>query len=125
MNEPEDILRKIKIEEYIWVVYLVIIGLSFYSNYIEKIYYTTNNICTKEKYRKLTILIFSIALLVYIYFFVDGYQDFKKLNNCDSPRKIFFNKASLTASTLILISGIIFLIIAIYDTELDVELAFS
>lgn len=125
MNDTYKILKKIKIEEYIWVVYLVIIGLSFYSNYIEKIYYTTNNIYAKEKYRNLTILIFSIALLVYIYFFVDSYRDVKNLNYFDNPKKIFFNNASLTASTLILISGIIFLFIAIYDTELEVELAFS
>lgn len=125
MNETYEILRKIKIEEYIWIVYLVIIGLSFYSNYIERIYYTTNNIYAKEKYRKLTILIFSIALLVYIYFFVDSYRDVSKLNCCDSSRKIFFSKASLTASTLILVAGVILLIIAIYDTELEIELAFS
>lgn len=125
MNDTYEILKKIKIEEYIWIVYLVIIGLSFYSNYIEKIYYTTKNILAKEKYRELTILIFSIALLVYIYFFVDSYRDVKNLNYFDSPRKIFFSKASFTASTLILISGIIFLFIAICDTELEVELAFS
>lgn len=125
MNERQDILKKIRIEEYIWIVYLVIIGLSFYSNSIERQYYKYGNIPAKEKYRELTILIFSIALVVYIYFFNDSYRDVKNLKPTDSFDKHFFNKANLTASTLILVAGTILLFIAIYDIELNTELAFS
>ncbi len=125
MNENSEILKKIKDENYIWIVYLVIIGLSFYSNSIEKKYYQYGDSSAKEKYRQLNILIFSIALAVYIYFYNGSYQDVEKLKPWDSYNKKFFNKASLTASTLILISGVILLFIALFDENLDTEIAFS
>lgn len=125
MDERSEILKKIQTEEYIWLLYLVIIGLSFYSNSAEKKYYMNDDLAAKEKYRRLNILIFLIALMVYIYFFNDSYKDVKNLCPKDSYNKKFFNKANLTASTLILIAGAIFLFIAIYDVELETELAFS
>lgn len=125
MNEKEELLQKIKIEDFIWIVYLFLIGFSFYSNYLETEYIKTHSDTFKEKYRKSLILIFSIALLVYFYFFQDSLKDVRDQNPCDNPKKVFLNQANLVASTLILIAGCIFLLIAIYDTDLDVELAFS
>ncbi len=125
MNKNEEILRTLKIEEYIWVIYLIIIGLSFYSNNVERKYYQKHDLKAKEEYRMLNILIFSIALGVYYYFFQDGYKSVKNLTPWDSDSKKFFNKASFTASSLILISGCIFLFIAIFDANLETELAFS
>lgn len=125
MNSNEEILKKINTEEFIWVVYLVIIGLSFYSNHQERKYYVENDTEAKEEYRNLNIIIFGIALMVYIYFFVDGYKDLKNLKPWDSDTKRFFNEISFLASTLILIAGTILLFIAIFDVELETELAFS
>ncbi len=125
MNEKRKILKKLKVEEDIWLIYLLIIGLSFYSNSVERKYYINNDLEAKEKYRKINILIFLIALIIYIYFFNDSYNDIKNLSSSDSYDKRFFNKASFTASTLILISGAILLFIAIYDENLSTELAFS
>lgn len=125
MNEKRKILKKLKVEEDIWFIYLLIIGLSFYSNSVERKYYINNDLEAKEKYRKINILIFLIALIIYIYFFNDSYNDIKNLSSSDSYDKRFFNKASFTASTLILISGAILLFIAIYDENLSTELAFS
>lgn len=125
MNEKREILKKLKVEEDIWLIYLLIIGLSFYSNSVERKYYINDDLEAKEKYRKINILIFLIALIIYIYFFNDSYNDIKNLSSSDSYDKRFFNKASFTASTLILISGTILLFIAIYDENLSTELAFS
>ena len=125
MNEKRKILKKLKVEEDIWLIYLLIIGLSFYSNSVERKYYINNDLDAKEKYRKINILIFLIALIIYIYFFNDSYNDIKNLSSSDSYDKRFFNKASFTASTLILISGAILLFIAIYDENLSTEFAFS
>lgn len=125
MDEKSEILKKIQIEEYIWIVYLIIIGLSFYSNKVEREYYVYNDLRAKEKYRQLNILIFSIALIIYIYFFNDSYNDVKRLKASDPYNKVFFNKASFLASSLILIAGVILLFIALEDVELETELAFS
>lgn len=125
MNEKEELLEKIKIENWIWIVYIFLIGFSFYTNYLEEEYIIKNDCEAKEKYRRNMIIIFSIALIVYLYFFVDNLNDVTNLSPCDNPKKVFLNKANLTASTLILIAGCIFLFIAIFDTELDTEIAFS
>jgi len=125
MKEKEELLEKIKIENWIWVLYLFLIGYSFYSNYLETEYLKTDNEEAKEKYRTSIIIIFSVALLVYLYFFEDNLKDVANLTSCDNPKKVFLTRMNLLASTLIVIAGCIFLFIAIFDTQLDTELAFS
>ena len=71
------------------------------------------------------ILIFSILLFVYYYFTKDSYSDLKKLNYYDTDKKKILTYASFTGSLLILISGVIFLIIAITDDNIDTEIAFN
>lgn len=123
-NEIKERLKDIKIENFIWLIYIGIIILSYYSNELEKDYFLNNNINSKEKYRNIIIIIFSILLIVYFYFFLDSYNDLKNLNNYSKEKQ---NKIILSfiGSLLILISGIIFLFLAYTDENLDVELAFN
>ena len=123
-SEIEDRLKEIKIENFIWLIYLGIIGLSYYSNYLEKDYFINNNIRSKEKYREILIIIFSILLIVYIYFFYDSYSSLKDLNKYSEEKQKKILLSSL-GSFLILVSGIIFLYLAYVDNDLDVELAFN
>ena len=125
MNDINDILKKINIEEFIWIIYLIIIYLSFYSNKLERKYYLYDDHKAKNTYRNINIIIFFIAFLVYIYFFIDGYKSINNLSIYDDSFKRFLNEISFVASTLILIAGSIFLFIAIYDINLDTEIAFS
>ena len=123
-NEIKERLKDLKIEELIWIVYLGIIFLSFYSNSLERDYFINNNEESKDKYRKIMILIFSILVIVYLYFFNDSYKDLKDIDSYDDGKK---QKVLLSfiASSFILISGIIFLYLAVEDQNLDVELAFN
>ena len=123
-SEIEDRLKEIKIENFIWLIYLGIIGLSYYSNYLEKDYFINNNIKSKEKYREILIVIFSILLVVYIYFFYDSYSSLKDLEKYSKEKQIKI-VLSFLGSTFILLSGIIFLYLAYIDDDLDVELAFN
>ena len=125
MNENYETLKKIRIENFIWLIYLVIIGISFYSNSLEEKYIKYNDLKAKKDYQTAIIIIFSVAVVVYTYFFLDNYKDVKNLKPWDSNKKKKLNEASLIASTLVLISGIIFLVLAILDDNMDVELAFS
>ncbi len=111
-------LKEISMEEYIWIIYIGIIILSYISNYYEKDFFLNKSIDSKNKYRKIMILIFSVLLIVYLYFFKDAYDSLKKDIN-------ILTYLSFIASSMILVSGIIFLIIAISDNNLDVELAFN
>ena len=124
-KEIEDKLKQIKIEDFIWVIYIGIIVLSYYSNYLEKRFYVCNDFNSKNKYRKIMIVIFSILIIVYFYFLKDSYDSVRNLNGSDTEKKKRLVYLSLLASLLIFISGIIFLYIAISDTDLNVELAFN
>ncbi len=124
-NELNDKLKQLKIEEFIWIIYIGIIALSFYSNKLEKNYFIYNDLNSKEKYRKTMIFIFSILILVYLYFVKDSYDDYKKLKENDSIKKKNLTYLSFIGSLLIAVSGFIFLYIAYMDQNIDVEIAFN
>lgn len=118
-------LKQLKIEDFIWVIYIGIIIMSWYSNSLERKYFLYNDLKSKEKYRKVMILIFSILIVAYLYFLKDSYDDLKEIKPCDDDKKKKLLLLAFIGSLLILISGFIFLYIAYQDEELDVELAFS
>ena len=113
-------LKQIKIENFIFIIYFGIILLSLYSNKIEKRYLIYRDENDKIKYRRLLILIFAIAVIVYFY---DSYKSVNEVSENSEVNR--FNRLSFVASTLVLISGLIFLYIAYSDKDLNVELAFS
>lgn len=123
MNDNYKRLKQIEIENKVWIVYFFLIGLCLYGNSFEKKYFLYGNNYDKEKYRKITIVIFSIAVIIYSYFFVDSYKDVK--NNNYNTKSKSYSELSFLGSTLILISGLIFLYLAVIDTDLDIELAFN
>ena len=116
-------LKKIDIENFIFIVYFGIILLSLYSNSLEKKYLIYKDENAKVKYRNILIIIFIIAVIVYKYYFYDAYKSSKDISSNRDVNK--FNQLSFIASTLVLISGLIFLYIAYSDKDLNVELAFS
>jgi hypothetical protein len=124
-KETKERLKQIKIENYIWIIYIFLIILCFISNYYEKNYFLTNNQISKEKYRNILIFIFSTALLIYTYFLYDNYKDYKNLSIYDNQNKKDFTEYSLIGSILIFIAGAIFLYIAINDQDIQAELAFN
>lgn len=125
MNETEERLNDIRIENNIWILYLGIIALSYWANEFEKKYFIYNDQKAKENYRVLTIIIFSILVIVYYYFFREGLENVNGLGPWNDEKKKELTKLNAFASTLILVAGIIFLYIAIVDTELNVEIAFN
>lgn len=125
MNRKLDRLQDIRIENYIWVIYIIIIFISWYANSKEKKFILYNDEVSRMEYQNLLVLIFSILLIIYYYFTKSSYDDLNELTINDGNKKIILTYASFIASLLILISGMIFLTIAIMDEEIDVELAFN
>lgn len=123
-EELNERLKQLKIEDFIWVIYVGIIILSWYSNNLERKYFIYNDLVSKEKYRKLMILIFSVLIIIYLYFLKDSFDDFKNTNIFDYEEKNL-KYLSFIASLLIAVSGFIFLYIVIKDEEINVELAFN
>lgn len=124
-NELNQRLKKLRIEEFIWLIYIGIIVMSWYSNQYERKYFIYNDLASKEKYQNMLILIFCILIVVYLYFLQDSYNDFKNLSPYDSDKKKNLTYLSFIGSLLIAISGFIFLFIAINDEQIDVEIAFN
>lgn len=121
--ELENRLKQIKRENFIFIIYIGIIILSFYANKLEKEYLIFKNEQAKQKYRNILITIFTVAVLVYIYYAYDSYQSIKEPSKNQEIQN--FNNLSFLASSLVLISGLIFLYIAYNDKDINVELAFS
>ena len=118
-------LKQLKIEDFIWIIYIEIILMSWYANSLERKYFIYNEIKSREKYRKMMILIFSILVIIYLYFFKDSYDSLKDIKPNDSCTKKNLTYMSYIGSLLIAISGFIFLYIAINDEEINVEIAFN
>lgn len=125
MNEKLERLKDIKTENFIWVIYIGIILLSWYANSKEKKAILYDDEVSRKEYQKLMILIFSILVVIYYSFAKDSYDDMQELSSCDSLRKKNLTKASFLGSFLVLLSGLIFLGIAILDENIDVEIAFN
>lgn len=124
-DELNKRINQINIENFIWIIYIVIIFMSWYSNFLEKKYFIYNDLNSKEKYRKIIIGIFVVLVVIYFYFFKSSYNDLKNLNLCDSNKKKNLTFIAMIASLLILISGILYLYIAISDEDINVEIAFN
>lgn len=118
-------LNELKVENYIWLIYIGIIFTSWYANNLEREYFIYNDLGSKDKYRKIMIFIFSILIIIYLYFLKSSFDDIKNLNYYDTEEKKNLTYLSFIASLLIAISGFIFLYIAIKDEDIDVELAFN
>ncbi len=124
-DELNKRINQINIENFIWIIYIVIIFMSWYSNFLEKKYFIYNDLNSKEKYRKIIIGIFVVLVVIYFYSFKSSYNDLKNLNLCDSNKKKNLTFIAMIASLLILISGILYLYIAISDEDINVEIAFN
>ena len=116
-------LEQIQVENYIWIIYLIIIGLSFYGNYLENNYFIYNDVDSKEKYQKINAIIFSVLIIIYAYFEKEAIGSFKEKSK--SKKKQHYDRLILFASSAILISGFIFLYIILDDTDLEEEIAFN
>ena len=124
-NDVKEKLNDINIENHIWLIYIIIILASWYSNKLEKDYFLYNDIKSKNKYRNIIIKIFSILIIVYLYFFKSSMNDVNELKPTDTLEKRKLTELSAIGSLLIVISGLIFLYIAYTDQDIDVEIAFN
>ena len=124
-EEINNRLKQIKIEDYVWLIYIGIIFLSWYSNNLERDYLINNNEISKEKYHNILVFIFLVLLIIYLYFFKGSLDDFLNLKFSDSEKKKELVSLAFIGMSLFVVGGIIFLYIALEDKNIDVELAFN
>lgn len=115
-------LKEIEVEDMVLGIFIVIIILAYTANKIEKNYFIKGLEIDKKKYYYLSIFIFSIVVIINIYFFKISYEDVVTITD-DIPDNVKeYAYLTLLASILSLIAGIIILYIAISDTEIDAEI---
>lgn len=118
-------LKKLDIEEMLWIVLIGLILLSFYANQKEREYLIDGNDESKEKYRGLMLFIFVVALGTYFYYFCDSIQELWGLDSSSSEEEVWYAKLSFVSSLLIFVAGIILVYIAYFDDKLLSELALN
>ena len=123
--ETMNRLKKLDIEEMLWIVLIGLILLSFYANQKEREYLIDGNDESKEKYRGLMLFIFVVALGTYFYYFCDNIQELWGLDSSSSEEEVLYAKLSFVSSLLIFVAGIILVYIAYFDDKLLSELALN
>ena len=98
------ILKKIKISNYIYIIFIVISLMGFYANYSQKKYVYCNDKRAYKRAHNIRMIILIIALLIYIY-----YLEMKVIGKDKnaSKEKTFIDNLNILAAFLFLIGGII------------------
>ena len=104
-KELVDRLKKLEIEEVIWLILIGIIALSFYANEVERDYLIYQNEESKKEYQCLLVLIFGIALCTYLYYFLDSIKDIANIDSYRDEKKKYVY-LSFFSSLLIVIDSV-------------------
>lgn len=112
-------LNRIKIEDYIWIIYIFLVCFNLYSDYLEKLFLTTNNQVAKNKFRNINKSVSVIILIIFIYFLIVSYQDIKELNYNSSLLEKKLKNLTFIASLLFVIAGAISLYVTFKSPDLD------
>ena len=123
MQDLTKRINQIQTENKIWFLYLFLIFLSLKANSFEIDYFKTNNQSSKETYRQMNLIVFIVLIFVYAYFEEDAIKSFFEKDKSKEKEK--YDALILVASTLVFISGFIFLYIILSDENLEEEIAFS
>lgn len=99
--------KDLKIEDFIWLIYFLILFGNLYSNKLEE-----DNLFNKNKTDSKTISLINLTILIivffiYLYFFYRSYRDYKNSFYSENERKKQLNALVLVASILFLIAGFI------------------
>ncbi|HCY44907.1 MAG TPA: hypothetical protein DHU33_05725 [Firmicutes bacterium] len=116
-------LEKIKLEDYIWYIYLFIVAFNLYSNYLEKQYITTGDTQARDKFRLINNIVLSVILVIYLIFLYAAFKDITDLKHNDSAMKKRLTTLAVIAALLFVIAGAITLYVSLKKPALDDEIA--
>ncbi|MBQ8681812.1 MAG: hypothetical protein IJ509_02770 [Bacilli bacterium] len=122
-NELEKRLKEIKGENIIFGIFIILIILAYYANDREVDYFLNKNQTSKQEYYYLMIFIFLIVVIVSGYYFYQAYQEIELLKYRGYSKEKEYAYLDLIASGATLIAGLIYLYIAITDTDITAEIS--
>lgn len=124
MDDISKKLKKLRNEDFIWIVYFFIVVFAIYSNKLDRDYLLKKNNEAYKREKYINITIFLVSFFIYLYFLLLLTEDLGSMEkNFNDPayRSTFIQ---LIAAILFLIGGAIYLIneITRKDDALDVGL---
>ena len=122
-NELLNRIKEIKTENIFFGIFIVLIIIGYYANKREIDYFLTKDESAKKDYYYIMIIIFIIVVTISSYYFYQSYQEVIKLQNKTYSKEKEYANLELIASELALIAGIIYLYIAITDTNIETEIS--
>ena len=122
MNDSlEKRLKEIKEENYIFVIFIIIIFMAYYANNKEIDYFLNNNESSKKDYYYLMIIIFLIVSIISAYYFTSSLNELNTIKYNKKEKE--YTNLNIIASAFALIASLIYLYIAITDTNIDAEIS--
>ena len=123
MNKVLKTLEEIKIEDWIWIIYLFNASLALISNFFERDFLKTGNKISKRTFKTLNIGILIVVFFIYIYFILLTYSRFKERESHTTLKSLFVTNANFIAACLFLIGGLLYIfteIISDNDNDIDI-----
>lgn len=120
MNEI-DLLKKIRIEDFIWIVNFFVVFFALMSNDYEENYIKTHNESSKNVYKTINTTILIVAFIIYAYFSYTRYQSLHELKNTSSKQEILNTNLNFIASLLVVIATLLFIYTEITGQTIEAE----
>lgn len=80
-NDVDNMVKRLNFENLIWVAFIIISALDIYGDELLKKEVLYHDQKAKEKANKLFLGLSAFSILIYIYFFIRNYNDYKKYHN--------------------------------------------
>lgn len=123
MNKVLKKLEEVRVEDWIWIIYLFLASFALIANFFEKDYLLNRNKVSKKAFKTINIAIFIIVFFIYLYFVLLTYSRFKEKEEHMSIKSMIITNANFIAACLFLIGGIIYLLTEIAsDNETDIDI---
>ena len=121
-NETIKRIKEIEFEDMVFVIFIVIIIMSYIANDYEKKFFIYRDEYDKKIYYYLQIIIFLIVVAINIYYVWSSYQDVRSLSESDSYNRKKYANMNLVAGLFALVATSIILYIAITDKDIEAEI---
>ena len=118
MNNNEK-LQEIELENYIIIIYFILLLIYLYANTIEVNYIKYGNKEDKEKYRTLLYIVFGTTFIISLFFTITSIED---LNITDNPEAYKLKELSTIANILVLIASTIIIYLIYKDKDIILEI---
>ncbi len=107
MNEIKEQLNELKIEDYIWIIFIFVSIVAIVSDHFERNWLLTKNKKDYHTYKTINVTLLTISFLVYFYFVLLSYKKYKQTAHKRSVKELFFSEVNLFAASLFLIGGLL------------------